>query len=307
MKCNCPSEDYTQVTTQGVLYCIKNIEIPNIQCPEGCTLIMDQDMNARCNCNESIDPTITNVLTPVSPTGINFKDVSWTISYSPVMGSWMSFYSFKPNYYISHNNYFQTGINSSGSTFGLWSHLLTNSSYQVFYGKKYPFEIEYPVKSDYVNKTLNSVALYTEAKRYHNEYDYAPNITMTFDTSIIYNNLVCSGKLNIKPEKNRLTNSKDYPKTLPDNTQNIMILNTDNDKWEYNYFYNRVKDNQNNVPFILKDDNQINLALNNQAISFKGKPLLQRLHGDYFLNRLSYDKDSRFKMIFKFATNSTEI
>lgn len=307
MICNCPSEDYSQVEIEGIVYCVKNIEIPNIECPEGCTLVIDEDDNAHCDCEEQIDPIITNVLVPISPSGAGFKDVSWTISFSPVMGSWLSFYSFKPNYYISHNNYFQTGINSQGSEFGLWSHLLTNKSYQVFYGKKYPFEIEYPVKSDYVNKTLQSVALNTEVKRYHNEYDYAPNISMTFDKSIIYNNLACSGELNLKPEKSRISNSKNYPKTNTDGTQDIMILNTDNDKWEYNYFYNRVKDNKNNIPFVLKDDNQIDLYLNSQAISFKGKSLLERMHGDYFLNRLTYNKDSRFKMLFKFATNTTEI
>ena len=125
--------------------------------------------------------------------------------------------------------------------------------------------------------------------------------------SIIYNNIVCSGELNIKPEKSRYSNSKNYPKTNTNNTQDIMVLNTDNDKWEYNYFYNRVKNSKNNIPFILKDDNQIDLAVNSEAISFGGKRLLERLNGDYFLNRLTYEKDSRFKMIFKFATNTSEI
>lgn len=236
-----------------------------------------------------------------------FKEVSWTISYSPVLGSWMSFYDFKPNYYISHQNYFQTGINSINADFGLWSHLLTNKSYLVFYGNKYSFDVEYVIKSEQTTKNLNNVELWTEAKRYHNFYDFAFSPDITFNKVMIHNHISCSGNLNLIPQKNNLFRNKNYPKTNTDNTQDILITNKDNFKWAFDYFFNRVKSNVTNIPFILNDENQIEKEINPYAVSFKGKRLLDRIEGDYNLVRLKYDKDSRYHLNFKFSLNEQNI
>jgi len=236
-----------------------------------------------------------------------FKDVSWTIAYSPVLGSWMSFYDFKPNYYINHQNYFQTGVNSINADFGLWSHLLTNKSYLVFYGKKYSFDVEYVTKSEQITKKFNNVELWTEAKRYHNAYDFAFSPEITFNKVMIHNNTTCSGDLNLIPQKNNLFRNRDYPKTNANNTQDILITNKDNFKWAFDYFFNRVKSNVTNQPFILNDENQIEKEVNPQAVSFKGKRLLDRLEGDWNLVRLKYDKDSRYHLNFKFSLNEQNI
>jgi hypothetical protein len=236
-----------------------------------------------------------------------FKDVSWTISYSPILGSWMSFYDFKPNYYINHQNYFQTGVNSINTDFGLWSHLLTNKSYLVFYGRKYSFDVEYVTKSEQITKKFNNVELWTEAKRYHNAYDFAFSPEITFNKVMIHNNITCSGDLNLIPQKNNLFRNRDYPKTNSNNTQDILITNKDNFKWAFDYFFNRVKSNVTNQPFILNDENQIEKEVNPQAVSFKGKRLLDRLEGDWNLVRLKYDKDSRYHLNFKFSLNEQNI
>jgi hypothetical protein len=236
-----------------------------------------------------------------------FKEVSWSVAYSPVLGSWMSFYDFKPNYYINHQNYFQTGINSINTDFGLWSHLLTNKSYLVFYGKKYSFDVEYVMKSEQVTKNLNNVELWTEAKRYHNSYDFAFSPEITFNKVMIHNHVACSGDLNLVPQKNNLFRNRDYPKTNTNNTQDILITNKDNFKWAFDYVFNRVKSNVTNQPFILNDENQIEKEVNPQAVSFKGKRLLDRMTGDYNLVRLKYDKDSRYHLNFKFTLNEQNI
>ena len=236
-----------------------------------------------------------------------FKEVSWSTAYSPILGSWMSFYDFKPNYYVNHQNYFQTGINSINTDFGLWSHLLTNKSYLVFYGKKYSFDVEYVTKSEQITKKFNNVELWTEAKRYHNAYDFAFSPDITFNKVMIHNNTTCSGDLNLIPQKNNLFRNRDYPKTNANNTQDILITNKDNFKWAFDYFFNRVKSNVTNQPFILNDENQIEKEVNPQAVSFKGKRLLDRLKGDWNLVRLKYDKDSRYHLNFKFTLNEQNI
>ena len=329
-----------------------------------------------CFTPDSVLPTYDTIPICLEDTDY-FKDVSWTAAYSPIIGSWLSFYSFKPNFYINHNSYFQTGISScpiqcsqyiltniaiqgdttwsgiacdgtdavltgtitggasdttdciisgtlvynnatikgksecfeaaTSSGTSLWSHLLTNKSYQVFYGEKYPFTIEYGIKDEFVTKTLNNVHLWAEARRYHNDYDYASDISIVFNKSIIYNNICTSGDLNLMPEPNRITNSKNYPKTNANNTQDIMITNSDSFEWSYNYFYNRVKNNISNTPFILRDDNQIEIFTNPSIVSFKGRPLLERLLGNWFLNRLTYEKYRRYSLIFKFTTSQSKI
>lgn len=235
------------------------------------------------------------------------QDVSWTLAYSPIYGTWVSYYDFKPNYYISHHNYFQTGVNMEGDEFGLWSHLLTNKSYQVFYGKKYPFNVEYPVKSDAVTKTLNSVEVWTEARRHHNEYDYAFSPEITFNKAVLYNIVVNSGNLNLVPQKNNLAFTRLYPKTNNDNTQDILISNIDNFKWSFDYIFNRVKSNLTNQPNWFWDINQINKTINPHAVGFGGKRVLQQLYGDYFINKLEYDKDSRYQLIFKWSISETQV
>ena len=236
-----------------------------------------------------------------------FSEVSWTLAFSPILGAWVSFYDFKPNYYVSHNEYFQSGVNNTGSKFGLWSHGLTNKSFGVFYGDKYSFDVEYMVKNEYATKRLDSVSLFTEAKRYHNEYDWSFNPDLTFNKSLIHNNVACSGYLNLIPQRNNFFNNKNYPKTNADGTQDILISNKDNFQWNYNYFYNRVQNNNSNIPFINYDKNQIEKSINSNIVGFKGKRVLDRISGDYFKNLLKYDTDSRFSLGLKFTLNEVDI
>ena len=193
MNCSCPQPNCTQYTEAGVVYCSCSGTINNVSCPEGCTLVwLPGNTNAYCSCIDTVPPIVDDVLTPINfPDPKYFEDVSWTIAFSLSTGSWLSFYGFYPNYYINHNTYFQTGRNNSvdSAELGLWSHLLTNKSYQVFYGKKQPFTIEYPIKDEYFTKRLGAVKLWTEAKRYSNEYDFSTTPTLTFNKSMVYNNV----------------------------------------------------------------------------------------------------------------------
>lgn len=235
-----------------------------------------------------------------------FEDVSWTVAYSPILGSWLSYYDFKPNYYVGHNYYFQTGVNGGLET-GLWSHLKTNKSYQVFYGKKYDFTIEYPDKEMYATRTLNNVNMWTEARRYSGVHDYSYTPYITFNEAVIYNNVANSGKLNLIPQKNNIGRNKNYPKTNNDNTQDIIVSNRDNFEWSFDYIFDRVKDNTNNQPKWLWDKVQVNKALNSKAISFAGKRVLSYLKGDYFLVNLTYNTDSRYKLIHKWSTQDYSV
>lgn len=233
-----------------------------------------------------------------------FKEVSWTATYKPETGSWESYMSYTPNYYINHSDYFQSGMNSNDDTFGLWSHLLTNKSFRVFYGQKYPYVFEYPVKSEYISKRLESFSWNAQLRRYHNAYDFAVIEANPFTAVTIYNNYENSGELIPVLSNGTLSQSSKYPITNSDNTQDVLI-SYDNYRYNLNYFYNRVKSNTNNQPVWLWDENQIDKTINSKAVSFFGKSTLERLKGNFFMVRLERDGNTNYDLDFRWSEQTT--
>ncbi len=243
---------------------------------------------------------VFQTLNEIEPTDSTyFEDCSFTLAYSPLLESWISYYSFKPDYYIPYFNYFQTGVNYSADSteIGLWSHLLTNRSYRVFYGKKYDWVVEVPVKEGFVNKQLHTVKYWMDSRRYHNEYDFAENRLIGFDKATIYNHSNNSGELNLITEKkNDLSQKLRYP---IQNVGSTDILATENDKqWSFNAFYNRVKNENNNVPIWNFDCNALDKTINLSSLDYK-QTWLDRMRGDWFLIRLTKSDNTNYKSIFK--------
>lgn len=229
-----------------------------------------------------------------------FEDISWTVTYKPETGSWESYMSYTPNYYINHTDYFQSGINSDDDRNGLWSHLLTNKSYRVFYGQKFPYIIEYPIKNEYFSKRLESFSWNAQLRRYHNEYDYAPIEDNPFTAVTVYNNYENSGRLIPVKNNGALSQLSKYPITNSDNTQDVLI-SYDNYRYNLDYFYNRVSSNRNNQPIWLWDCNQIDKTINTKAVSFYGKKTLERLKGNFFMVRLERDGNTNYDLDFRWS------
>jgi hypothetical protein len=232
-----------------------------------------------------------------------FEDCSFTIAYSPLTEMWISYYSFKPNYYIAYDNYFQTGVNYSvdSSEEGLWSHLPFLSSYQVFYGKLYPFIIESSLPSKASDSILESVDYWLDVRKYYNKYDYTDVYGQGFNKAFIYNNYQNSGQLNLVHQNNNdLSQAINYPKH---NLDSIEILQSEtNGRWSFNYFYNLIKNERAGLPIWKNDCNQIDKTLDNRLLDYANR-FKDRLRGDYFLVRLQQDEESRFKMIYRFQTD----
>ena len=226
-----------------------------------------------------------------------FKNVSWTVAYSALYQCWVSYYDFIPDYAITYPDYFQTGLNfGKKEELGVWSHLLTNKSFQVFYGKKYPWEIEIPIKNTYTGNYLKDLKIWSESKRYINDYDFSIFRKNTFNKGIIYNNTNNSGELNFTYEDSM--NRKGYPKKISNTSQEIAVTHFDN-VININYFYNRVMRTDNHLNVWEWDSNEIYKSLNPNAISMTSKRVLERLRGDWFTVRLIQDKNTQFKHMFK--------
>lgn len=236
-----------------------------------------------------------------------FSDVSWTISYSPIQQAWMSFYDFKPNYYINHNDYFQTGINQTAdeTEFGLWGHLLTNKSYQVYYGKRYPFILEYQLKRTANNIYMNTVAYKMDVLRYHNEYDFA-EVEGGFDKLWISSVNTNSGELHLVPNTGQLSLISKYPKTAANGSFQEVLVSKSHNEFTVNYFYNRIQKSYTNVPHWIWDKNQIDKTINTNVVKFYGQSILTPLRTPVPSIRLEQSKESRLRYVFHLGTSKFE-
>lgn len=230
-----------------------------------------------------------------------FEECSWTAAYSPLTKSWVSYYSFKPNYYIGLTDYFQTGINYStnASQLGLWSHLPFLSSYQVYYGTLYPFTVEFAVPSKYSNSIMQSIEYMLDVRKYYDKYDYADIYGIGFNQAIVYNNHQNSGLLNLHHQKeNDARQLINYPKH---NNNSIDILQSciDN-KWSFNYLYNLIRSDRSGLPVWNFDISQVEKVIDHRLLDYR-PTFKDRLRGSYFKVQLSNTLESRYKFIFQYA------
>ena len=235
-----------------------------------------------------------------------FTDCSFTIGYDPQEKSWVSYYSFKPNYYITYPDYFQTGINYSEdvSEIGLWSHYPFISSYQVFYGKRYPWILEVMQPSSITDSVLHSVEYWMETKKFYNRYDFSDIVGVGFNKAYIYNNHQNSGLLNIvSQEENNAYQMMQYP---IHNSDSADILQSEtNGRYAFNHFYNLVRKERSGLPLWRYDCPQILKELNLDLLDFRNN-YKDRLRGDYFLVRFIQDKESRYRMAFRLAIDNRD-
>jgi hypothetical protein len=245
---------------------------------------------------------VGEVKTPLDYTNVEFfEDCSWTVAYSPLTNTWISYYSFKPNYFVSYSDFFQTGVNYSNDTseIGVWSHMSFLSSYQVFYGRLYPFTVEYAIPTKYANSVLQTVTYLLDVKKYYNKYDSADVYGKGFNKAIIYNSQQNSGLLNLVHQReNDLSQMVLYPRH---NATSIDILQSEMDgRWSFNYFYNLIKNERNGLPVFKYDKTNIDKQLNNKLLDFRSNHK-DRLRGDYFKVILTQDLESRLKYLLRIA------
>lgn len=226
-----------------------------------------------------------------------FCNKSWTISYNLLLKSWISFYSFIPNFYNDLLNTFQSGLNNGQ----IWTHNLSNKSYQVFYGVKHPFIIEVPSEFKGNNNFLENIEYVNDCIRYHGESDWFYNRRVTFNKAIVYNERQNSGELELIPKDNEnLSLVGSLPKVVGNKYQ-INISNVENN-WKFNEFFDSVKSQLNNTPIWKYDCNNVNKNLNQHAFNYSINDYDKALiRGKNCSIRLINDKFTNYKFMFIFS------
>lgn len=225
-----------------------------------------------------------------------FCDASWTRVYNFLTQSWGFFFSFTPNYYVENIENFETGLQKD-NTSTVWSHNISNKSYQVYYGKKYPFIVEFITNKGAINNYLTSIEFVTEAIRYHNNEDYFYNNNITFNKAVVYNEKQSTGLLElIKSNKDDLSQFINYPKNKPTSTE-ILISNSEN-FWRINDLFDISKSEINNLPLMLSDCANVDKKINQKAIDqFKPDFDRGRIRARQSKVRLIQDEFTNYKII----------
>lgn len=247
---------------------------------------------------------INSVRTVVSLNNIKyFCNKSWTISYNFFIKAWVSFHSFMPNYYIEGMDYYISGFNGTAST--SWIHNETNKSYQVFNGKLYPFTVQTITKPDIHKNNINSIEYGLDVIRYHNEFDPFYSIDKTFNKAVVFTQNQNSGYLDLNyHDKRNLNVLQQYPIQNVDSTS-IRVTNSDG-IWRINTFYDIVSNRLNNMPIWTNNCANTEKQLNQKALDYQTPDLnKRRIRGEYSRVRLTNDKESNYKFIFKWLVNNT--
>lgn len=261
------------------------------------------------------------VLSPIPLTDINtFCNKSWSISYCFKTGSWISFHSYTPNYYVAHPKYFQSGIlptllpsgdlipiSVPGYSSTLWNHNSTFTEFQRFYGKQYPYILEYPFVYKQYDEILQDVRDYSSALKYTSYTDsYEPDEHLYFNKAIIYNRQQTTGVRNLvaKP-RNSLASYRLYPKH---NTDSIDIIVTKSDNfYNFNMLWDIVKDH--NKPFFETGcdftDNDKSLILDNIDYGLRSHKKATIRAKDCRV-RLILDDKYDFKLVSRFILTDTQ-
>lgn len=236
-----------------------------------------------------------------------FENKSFTISYNPTINEFLAYLSYIPNYYNSTESYYQSGynypVNNNLNDIGLWSHNLTERSFQVFQGNLYPFILDYVVKTTPQNTILKNIQYSCDFYRYQSDLNWYNKNSITFNKSVIYNNNQSTGILNLVPvEKNNLFQLVSYPQYNVNSTS-ILVENVTN-YWSFNNF-NNISLLNGNPMLIFTPNNVAFKEVNPASISYTPKYIPNMMKSDFFNVRLINDMYSNYKIIFKHGLQET--
>jgi len=227
-----------------------------------------------------------------------FINRCWTIAYDAKMDQFISFYSFKPNYYVSNEDYFSTGENNA-----LWNHLLTEKSYQVFGEKLYPFLIEFATQNKFNNNVLQAVKFKTDFRRFQGENNWSLINNKTFTDAIIYNPNQSTGDLKlVVAQKNNNYQFLQYPK-ITGYHKEILVDNVEN-FWNFNQFNDIAL--RNGQPITVYKNTPDVPYTNDLAISYKPQFYTNPLRNDYFQIRLGNSLYSNYNILFHLTLTQQE-
>jgi hypothetical protein len=229
-----------------------------------------------------------------------FCNKSWTTSYNFYTQSWVSMHSFTPNFYIANQNWWMSGLNGNGmGASSVWTHNLTNKSYQVYYGKLHPFIVDVRASPSIQNKKVIAVEYYLDVVRFHREFDKTYVKDKGFNKAVVSNRYQTTGLLFLKPnDKTLLHQFLEYPKPTLKGTE--ILVNKYKNGYQFNDILNKAKNDENNLPIWISSCNNVEKFVNLAAVNTLDNKISNKyIEGQELEVRLINDEVSNKKIIFK--------
>ena len=235
---------------------------------------------------------------------------SWTVSYNLKKGTWGSFHSFLPYFYIQTPQYYFSLLEGNKN---IWRHNVLGK-YQEYYGIKKPFIIEYVISENpLINKLFENFTVFVETKKYNATtetfYDI-PNIF--FDKLLCYNSRQSSGVMDIIVKDK---SDMDFLNTQVHNPLTSVIADRNERNWTLNDLRDMSK-GTNTPLFIEKLDSAaiqqdyfIDKVVNPDAINnLKEWYDIESFRDKYLVVRLTFNKFAEdIKMITNFTVSNETI
>lgn len=176
-----------------------------------------------------------------------FECKSWTLSYSNMANSWVSWHSYMPNFYLSSKDFFMSGINkikaplpmnapiSRAEPLSIWKHSLNedHSNYQSYYGCIYPHVIEtVTTESPLKPNTFENIHFLTDVSKYNVESkEYYDDRYVTFNSGYLFNSYQITDTLNFVvkdanvPTMTEVSVTENYNSCILDRKERVWGLN----------------------------------------------------------------------------------
>jgi hypothetical protein len=242
----------------------------------------------------------------------HFCDLSWTMAFRLDYKFWIGWYPFKPNFYIGYDTFFQVGINPPCGyrmSASVWSHLLTNKSYQVFFGRFYPWELQLmsEVRPDFT--ILEYLSFKVEFWRYVTEDIKSLKQDRTLSKAAVFTDRASTGML--KLNMNGQDHSIRYPYMETDQSALNVRLDYHEGQYSLNYLYDQTASQYNGMPLMTTGCGTWHKVLNPAAINWR-KPsrLVGRLRSETFQARFINSEYSNYKIMFhwvNFFTSQSQV
>ena len=237
-----------------------------------------------------------------------FQDASWTASYDPKSKMWVSFHDWHPTLTMAGKTHLISVNNDKA-----WMHNIRCDSYCNFYGKDYPFDIEFVSSTGQQVSSVRNVEYLLEVYRMHNDCrDKFHVLDANFDYAVVYNSEQTSGLLHLNAvNRSNPINMLGYPQV----TSNHIEINYSKveQKYRFNQFWDVTKDrgenNPNiNLPMFNTSPNGYAYDVNPGYVDY-GKYSLERKKFRHNINRVllrkSLSNDQKF--LFKISNLKTQI
>lgn len=240
-----------------------------------------------------------------------FDDASWTLSFDPRNETWQSFHDWHPELMLPSKTHHMTTFTDPVSGIGgIWKHTDNQTSFCNFYGRNYPWEIDYVSQTGATVNTLRSIEYIMEAHIYRNDKEnFYHVLDWNFDHAVLYNSEQVSGMLILKDTpKNNPMATLPYPIINP--TSIDILFDKVEQKYRFNQFWDITADRGEytfpNVqrPIWNTESNGYIRSLNPANLNYN-KAALQRKKFRHYANHVLLYKNvsNNVKMLLKLVNN----